>query len=137
MAGGCQQKSLEVEADSADSHHTPICKEQARIPPSVGDQACTYPGVTRRAPPGPQSSFLSFRKTLQLWPLLAVRGAAPPPWVSSQCSPPPLPTEVPGLLQITAHSKSIPVPTGQDRGDRPGREGCTGQGLKNGNRKGG
>lgn len=138
MAGGCQQNSWKLKLTLL-TPITPPFANSKQVPPFLGDQACTHPGEIRRGSPrasallspfwenSPSSGhfWLSVELPLHHASVVSVHHLA-------------LPIEVPGLLQITAYSKSIPVPTGQGREDEPGRKGLVlGPGTQNGNRKGG
>ena len=133
MGGGCQRKSWKLKLTLPIPIASPFSNSK-QIPPSLGDQACTQPGGTSRGSPR-ASTFLPlfWENSLSSGPFWL--SLALPPYHGSVASVHHLllPLKVPGLLQIMAHPKLIPVPTAWGRGQERGRKrGGVGQGLKMG-----
>lgn len=130
------EEVLEIEADSTNTHSILIFKQQTDSP-SLGDQACTQPEGTSRGSPRASTLLPLFWENSQLWPFLAVLGAAPLPWVSGQSSSPPTPPQ--GSWVVANHGPSQTDTCAHWLGQRTGawkEEGVCGPGTQNGNRKG-
>lgn len=135
MGGGCQRKSWKLKLTLPIPIASPFSNSK-QIPPSLGDRACTQPGGTSRASPRASTLLPLFWENSQLWPFLAVLGAAPLPWVSGQCSSPPTPPQGPWV--VANHGPSQTDTCAHWLGQRTGawkEEGVCGPGTQNGNRK--